>query len=62
MPGIGIADRYLMNFHRIVGLEVFVPHENLYFTGGALRPNLVGHKNIIGFWFLVFHNGHLVVK
>ena len=31
--------------------------------GGPLRPNLVlGQEKIIGFSFLVFHNGHLVVK
>ena len=37
MPGIGIADQnyyYLMNFHRIVGLEVLGPRNYLFYGRG----------------------------
>jgi len=38
MPGIGIADRYLMNFHRSFG---FRGPKTAYFTGGALKTDII---------------------
>ena len=44
MPGIGIADRYLMNFHRIVGLEVSGPR-NYLFYGRGFKLTRILHKD-----------------